>query len=122
MGNQESERIPIAFLVRSGAEFCSNISNFKFTGPDGVEYRWAMRAPGSMCPRVSLFAVSPGPSVLNHGLQLVIADEKETEIAKFYRAGCFSKRKARLEVRPAGMGMLDHIIFTFIYVEQRRRE
>ena len=50
-------------------------------------------------------------------------DENKTVIAKFHRARCcFKKRKARLEVHPAGMGMLDHIVLTFVFAEQKRRE
>jgi len=85
---------------------CGKMKNsFKFTGPDGVEYRWALGAMGMNYPR------------------LVTTDGKKTEIAKFHRASCFPrKRKARLEVQPAGMGMLDHIVLTFVYAEQKRRE
>ena len=64
-----------------------------------------------------------GTPVLNNGLKLVTTDGKKTEIAKFHRARCFlKKKKARLEVQPAGMDMLDHIILTFVFVEQRRRD
>ena len=49
-------------------------------------------------------------------------DEKKTEIAKFHRAHHFTRRQnARLEVQPAGMGMLDHIVLTFVFVENNRR-
>jgi hypothetical protein len=55
--------------------------------------------------------------------KLVTMDENKTVIAKFHKARCcFRKRKARLEVHPAGMGMLDHIILTFVFAEQKRRE
>ena len=50
-------------------------------------------------------------------------DDKKTEIAKFHRAHYFTKKqKARLEVQPAGMEMLDHIVLTFVFVESKRRE
>jgi hypothetical protein len=74
-------------------------------------------------PRVSLFVVSLVPSALNDGSKLVTMDGKKTEIARLHRArGCRKKRKAQLEVQPAGMGMLDQIIVTLVFVEQRRRE
>ena len=49
-------------------------------------------------------------------------DGKKTEIAKFHNGSCFLKRKkARLEIQPAGMDMLDQIILTFVFVEDKRR-
>jgi len=51
-------------------------------------------------------------------MKLVSADEKSV-IIEFHRADYFAKkRKARLEVQPAGMGMLDHIVF----VENKRKD
>ena len=80
-----------------------------------------MGAMGVNYPRVSP-SVARSVSELNHRLKLVTMDEKETEIAKFHRAHHFTKkRKARLEVQPAGMGMLDHIVLTFLIVEHIRR-
>lgn len=50
-------------------------------------------------------------------------DDEKTVIAKFHRAHHFMrKQKARLEVQPAGMDMLDHIVLTFVFVESKRRE
>ena len=103
-----------------GTEFGSDTRSFKFIGPDGVEYKWALGATGVKCPRVSLLIHSLTGTLpaLNHGLKLVTTDGEKTEIAKFHRARCFPKRqKARLEVQPAGMGMLDHM-----FAEQKRRE
>lgn len=56
--------------------------------------------------------------------RLVTDDSSETLIAQFYMANLFKskKEKSYLEVTPAGMAMLDHIIVTFIPVEVRRRE
>jgi len=54
--------------------------------------------------------------------QLVIDDPDKTLIAQFHEASLFKKEKSYLEVTLAGMGMLDHIIVTFIPVEVRRRE
>ena len=93
-----------------------------FTGPDGVQYRWAMGALGMRYPRVGIFLAPPPSSVLNHVTKLVIADEKKTVIAEYHRPRCLKKRKARLEVQPAGMEMLDHIILTFVFAENKRRE
>lgn len=54
--------------------------------------------------------------------QLVIDDPSNTLIAQFHGGSLFKKEKAYLEVTPAGMGMLDHIVVTFIPVEVRRRD
>ena len=71
----------------------------------------------------SCFSALPEPSTLNHGMQLVTTDGKKTVIAKFHRARCcWKKRKARLEVQPEGMAMLDDIVLTFVYVERQRRK
>jgi len=56
-------------------------------------------------------------------MKLVTNDEKKTVIAEFHRAHYFTrKEKAKLEVQPAGMAMLDYIILTLVYVENKRRE
>jgi hypothetical protein len=55
--------------------------------------------------------------------KLVTTDEKKTVIAEFHRAHHFTKReKPRLEVQPAGMNMLDYIILTFVFAENKRRD
>jgi len=78
---------------------------------------------GMNFPKVSLFSASSVSPALNRGMELVTTDEKKTVVAKFHRAHYFTKkRKARLEVQPAGMGMLDYIVLTFVFVENRRRE
>lgn len=93
-----------------------------FTGPDGVQYRWALGAAGMNPPRVSSLSGLSACSALNV-VKLVTIDEKKTVIAKFHRAQYFiNKRKARLEVKPEGMDMLDYIVVTFVFVEQTRRE
>ena len=62
-------------------------------------------------------------SVLNPGMKLVTTDEKKTVIAEFHRAHHFTrKEKARLDVQPAGMGMLDYIILTWVFAENKRKE
>ena len=94
-----------------------------FTGPDGVQYRWAMGAMGMNYPKVSVTSTSPVPSALNHGMKLVTNDEEKTVVAEFHRAHHFTKKqKARLEVQPAGVGMLDYIVLTFVFAENKRRE
>jgi len=56
-------------------------------------------------------------------MKLVTTDEKKTVIAEFERAHHFIKRQnARLEVQPAGMNMLDYIVLTFVFAENKRRE
>jgi hypothetical protein len=56
-------------------------------------------------------------------MKLVTADEKKTVIAEFHPAHYLVKRqKARLEVQPAGMGMLDYVVLTFVFAENKRRE
>ena len=92
-----------------------------FTGPNGVQYRWALGAFGVDYPKVSTFLASPLSSTLNHIVKLVTTDEKAV-IAEFHPANYLAKRrKARLEVHPAGMDMLDYIILTFVFVENKRR-
>ncbi|KAF9649437.1 hypothetical protein BDM02DRAFT_3113862 [Thelephora ganbajun] len=55
--------------------------------------------------------------------KLVTADGEKTVIAEFHPPHYFiNKQKARLDVQPAGMGMLDYIVLTFVFVEQSRRE
>jgi hypothetical protein len=61
--------------------------------------------------------------LLNRSMKLVTADEKKEVIAEFHRAHYITKRKkARIEVQPAGMGMLDYIVLTFVFAEEKRRE
>jgi hypothetical protein len=61
-------------------------------------------------------------TMLNNEAKLMTIDEK-TVVAEFHRPYRITNRqKARLEVQPAGMGMLDHIILTFVIVDQTRRE
>ena len=56
-------------------------------------------------------------------MKLVTTDEKKTVIAEFHRAHYFTrKEKAKLDVQPAGMAMLDYIVLTWMYVENKRRE
>ena len=61
-------------------------------------------------------------SALTHDTKLVTTDDKKTVIAEFHRAHHFTKKqKARLEVQAAGMDMLDYIVLTFVFVENKRR-
>ena len=61
--------------------------------------------------------------MLKHGMKLVTADEKKMVIAEFHRPNyLIHKQKARLDVQLEGMGMLDLIILTFVYVERKRRQ
>jgi len=79
--------------------------SYMFTGPDGIQYRWAMGRCGMNFPK------------------LVTTDGKKTVVAQFHRAHYIrNKRKARLEVQPAGMEMLDYIVLTFVFAESKRRE
>lgn len=55
-------------------------------------------------------------------MELVTMDGEKTVIAEFHRAHHITKKeKARLEIQPAGMDMLDHIILTFVFAENKRR-
>ena len=53
--------------------------------------------------------------------QLAI-DSTGTLLAQFHPISLFKREKAYLEVTPAGMDMLDHIIVTFIPVDVDRRK
>ncbi|KAF9649443.1 hypothetical protein BDM02DRAFT_3128398 [Thelephora ganbajun] len=93
---------------RDRAERVLNTRSYIFTGPDGVQYRWALGAMGMNLPK---------------GMKLVTADEEKTVVAEFHRPRYFiNKQKARLDVQPAGMNMLDYIVLTFVFAEQSRRE
>lgn len=82
-----------------------------------------MGALGLHLPKVSFFSDSPVFWRLNDGMKLVTADEKKTVIAEFHRPNYFvHKQKARLDIQPEGMGMLDLIVVTFVYVERKRRQ
>ena len=82
-----------------------------------------MGVTGMHYPKAGFFSASPVSSMLNHGTKLVTADEKKAVIAKFHRAHHVTKKqKARLEVQPAGMDMLDYIVLTLVFVEDKRRQ
>lgn len=56
-------------------------------------------------------------------MKLVTTDGKKTVIAELHRGRhLVKKRKARLEVKPAGMEMLDYIVLTLVFAESKRRE
>ena len=62
-------------------------------------------------------------TALNNHVKLVTDDEKRTVVAEFHRAyHLLKKQKARLEVQPVGMEMLDYIVLTFVFAENKRRE
>jgi len=74
-------------------------------------------------PKVSQLTTPSESPALNHGMKLVTTDEKKTVIAEFHRAHHFTrKEKAKLDVQPAGMAMLDYIILTWVFAENKRRE
>lgn len=103
-----SNRIIFRGKITSRKEFmpkCGKLKgSYTFTGPDGVQYRWALGASGMNLPK------------------LVTLNDK-TVIAEFHRPTLFrNKQKARLDIQPAGMEMLDHIILTFVFVDWKRRE
>ena len=109
--------------VTTRVESASNNRSYLFTGPDGVEYRWALEAFGLHHPRVGIFfAALQSSASVNHIMKRVTADEK-TMIAEFHPA-CYlvRRRKAQLEVQPAGMDILDYIILTFVFAKNKRRE
>jgi hypothetical protein len=82
-----------------------------------------MGAMGMNYPKVSLSSTPTALSALNYSMKLVTADEKKTVIAEFHRAHhILKKQKARVEVQPAGMEMLDYIVLTFVFAENKRRE
>ena len=114
-----SQRFPIETRAKS----VSNTRSYLFTGPDGVQYRWALGAMGMSYPRVSSPPRQPVSSKLNHSMKLVTADEKQTVIAEFHPPRSIAeKRKARLEVQAAGVGMLDYVVLTFVFADTKRRE
>lgn len=76
---------------------------------------------GMNLPKVCLFFGLPACPMLNE-VKLITTDENKTVIAEFHRPNYLvNKQKARLEIKPAGMDMLDNIVVTFVFVEHRRR-
>lgn len=69
----------------------------------GVSYRWSL-----------------GASKRNP--KLFINDSSKTLIASFHPSKLFKKEQPYMEVTPAGMDMLDHIVVTYIPVEVRRKQ
>jgi len=75
-----------------------------FQGPDGRSYTWRTG------------------DITTH---LFVNDGKtKTEIARFHQPmlGALSKTKARLEIKPEGMHMVELIVLTWVFVEKRRRD
>ena len=111
------------FDVATGVEPVPSTRSYMFTGPDGIQYRWALGACGMSYPKVGVFFASLPSQELNCVMKLVTTDEKKTVIAEFYHAHhSRRKEKPRLEVQPAGMDMLDDIILTFVFADSKRRE
>ena len=105
------------------AESALNARSYKFTGPDDIQYRWALGRMGMRCPKVCLFFAVLAPSTLKRSMKLVTTDGKETVIAEFHRAHHVRReQKARLRIQPVGMYILDYIILTFVFVENKRRQ
>ncbi|KDQ49670.1 hypothetical protein JAAARDRAFT_42686 [Jaapia argillacea MUCL 33604] len=76
----------------------------KFTGPDGQEYKW----DGGF-----------------RSTKLTLNDGSETLVACFTpssRGLVTVKRRACLEIYPVGLSMVDLIITTFVYSEEKNRE
>lgn len=111
------------FSTGNRVESVSDARSYMFTGPDGVQYKWAMGPCGMNLPKASIPSVPPPCSRLNQIVKLVSTDGEKTVIAEFHRARHLIKpRKARLEVQPAGMEMLDYIVLTFVFAETKRRQ
>lgn len=89
----------------------------------GVSYRWML---GSMrVPKVGQFTIIAichieGCLFITKSEPQLVIDSSDTLIAQFH-PNVFNKEKTCLEVTPAGMDMLDHIVVTFIPVEVERR-
>jgi hypothetical protein len=80
------------------------------------------RFGGELSQGKSVRRLSTFYNELNHGLKLVTMDAEKRVIAQFHRAHHFTKKqKARLEIQPEGISMLDHIVLTFVIVECNRR-
>jgi len=88
------------FLPQRGITGCKRT----FTGPGGRPYRW---------------------DVLYDVVVLSRDDGSKTEVARYHRSSLGivgPKKKARLDVDPDVVHMLDLIILTFVYVEKLRME
>jgi len=63
------------------------------------------------------------PALNSRGMKLVTTDGKKAVVAELHRAHHFTRReKAKLEVQPAEMDMLDHIVLTWVFAESKRRD
>ena len=89
---------------------------------EGTEYRWST-SWGDM-PKVlrNIFNALPSSNELLTP-QLTRKHGNKELIAKLHEAHhIFDRRKAFLEVAPAGLTMLDLIVVSLVYVEAKRRQ
>lgn len=122
MRNATSQQLLHALITVSRA------SSELFQGSDGHEYKWKLgKMVDSSAPYVcNMRGSSVSLIVVYMLLQLVRHDNMEKErIAVFTpKSGLFSSSNhpALLEVSPEGYPIMDEIVLTFIYVEEKRRE
>lgn len=67
-----------------------------------------------------MISIRNSPERVTESQPQLVIDSSGTLIAEF-RPNLFKKGKPYLEVTPAGMAMLDHIVVTFIPVEVNRQ-
>ena len=67
-------------------------------------------------------SITPRRARLTKSEPQLVIDSSGSLMAQFHPISLFKREKAYLEVTPAGMDMLDHIIVTFIPVDVDRRK
>ena len=90
---------------------------------NGASYRWSTGSSGNDLPKVNPNVFFPTSADQGNPHQLVTNNRKKKLIAEVHKAHrFFRKRKAYLEVAPAGLTVLDQIVVSLVYVEKKRRE
>jgi len=95
---------------------------------NGAKFRWTTGSSGKSLPKVSRYIPrvrSCSIPLLTENVhpQLVTNNRKKKLVAEMHKQRhVFRRRKAYLEVAPAGLAMLDQIVVSLVYVEKKRRE
>jgi len=90
---------------------------------NGTKYRWSTQDLPKVNHSAQSFFIPLLTEIYARTPQLVTNNRKKKLIAELHKSRrVFGKRKAYLEVAPAGLTMLDQIVVSLVYVEKKRRE
>ena len=98
---------------------------------NGVNYRWSTGSSGDDLPKVNRSIFFSGGfrpfffflPITDAPPQLGTNNRKKKLVAGLHKARHFvRRRRAYLEIAPAGLTMLDQIVVSLVYVEKKRRE